>query len=408
MARRVFFHIGVPKSGTTFLQDVLWRNRQRLADQGILLPCQRRDHLHSTLVIREHPHIDRRLPSAPGAWDRIVDQTKNWPGTVIISHEFFGAAAPEQAKRAIDDLAPAEVHIVVTARDYVRQLPGAWQERLKYRSTDRFCDFIADDSEGGPLTGLGWRTYDISGVLGRWAIDLPPERVHVVTVPQKSASPGVLWERFAGLCGIDPDSCDLSAASPNQSLGVAQAELLRRVNFKIAPPIRGPRELAPWIRDFLAHRILAGRPGQRFGLPQEVTPALRERARRAADGVSAAGYDVVGDLAELIPPEDQPKFPQPDAVTDAELLEVATQAIADMLHEYRAQTLRAGRQKRRADEAERALADARARPVGSPAVAGRVRQALVDLSERQPVVMKARVRYRRTIDAARRRRKRRT
>ncbi|MGH3319961.1 MAG: hypothetical protein ACRDN9_07240, partial [Streptosporangiaceae bacterium] len=353
MARLVFLHIGAPKSGTTFLQDVLWRNRQRLADQGILLPCQRRDHLHATLVIREDPHIDRRLPSAPGAWDRIVDQTNSWPGTVIISHEFFGAATPEQAKRAIDDLAPAEVHIVFTSRDYVRQIPGAWQERLKYRFTDRFSDFIADDSEGGPLTEMGWRTYDASGVLGRWAIDVPPERVHVVTVPQEGGSPGVLWKRFATLCGIDPDSCDTSTASPNRSLSVAQAELLRRVNFKIAPPIRGPRELAGWIRDFLAHRILAAQGGDRLGLPPDMIPALRARARRAVDEISATGYDVVGDLAELIPPEGLPERPHPDAVTDAELLEVATQAIADMLHEYRAQTLRANGQQRRADEAAR-------------------------------------------------------
>src|SRR6187549_340164 len=42
MARRVFFHIGAPKSGTTFLQTVMWENRARLEGQGLLYPGSRR------------------------------------------------------------------------------------------------------------------------------------------------------------------------------------------------------------------------------------------------------------------------------------------------------------------------------------------------------------------------------
>ncbi len=38
MADRVFLHIGVPKSGTTYLQAGLWQNREPLRDQGLLFP----------------------------------------------------------------------------------------------------------------------------------------------------------------------------------------------------------------------------------------------------------------------------------------------------------------------------------------------------------------------------------
>lgn len=418
MARRVFLHIGAPKSGTTYLQDIMWRNRARLKAQGILLPGQRRDHLHSTLVVREDPHIDIRLPSAPTAWVRLVDEARAWDGTVVISHEFFGAATAEQAKRAVGDLAPAEVHIVFTTRDYVRQLPGAWQERLKYRFRETFSDFVADDREGGPLTELGWRTYDISGVLGRWGPAVPPERVHVVTVPQKSAPPGILWERFARVCGIEPDSCDTTTASSNTSLGAAEAELLRRVNFKIEPPIRGPGQLARWNRDFLAHRVLGARDGARFGVPPDTVVALRKRAQRAIDDISPAGYDIVGDLSELIPPEDVSRLPHPDEVTDAELLDVATETIAELLQHYRTQTLRADREKRRAGNAERAFSqahaefapyenahdpDRRAAPGRRFGLGPRLRGFLIGLSERYPAVMKARLGYRHAVDAAHRR-----
>ena len=33
---RVFLHIGEPKTGTTFLQQVMWRNRSELAARGVV------------------------------------------------------------------------------------------------------------------------------------------------------------------------------------------------------------------------------------------------------------------------------------------------------------------------------------------------------------------------------------
>src|SRR5687767_8746869 len=37
--RRCFVHVGLPKTGTTYLQSILWRSRDELARQGIsLLP----------------------------------------------------------------------------------------------------------------------------------------------------------------------------------------------------------------------------------------------------------------------------------------------------------------------------------------------------------------------------------
>ena len=34
----MFLHIGEPKTGTTFLQQVMWPNRAELAAQGVVLP----------------------------------------------------------------------------------------------------------------------------------------------------------------------------------------------------------------------------------------------------------------------------------------------------------------------------------------------------------------------------------
>ena len=407
MAGRVFFHIGPPKSGTTYLQDILWKNKKRLASDGVLLPARRVDNFHATMVVRENPHVHKRHHTAPTAWARILEETRQWEGTAIISHEFFGGASAEQTKRVIDDLSPAEVHVVVTARDYVRLMPAAWQQWVKTRYWGSLTDFIREDAYGGPLSEWGWRTADIAAMLDRWGRHLPPEQVHVVTVPQSGAPPDLLWKRFADLCGIDPDSCDPAGARPNQSLGVVETELMRRVSPNVTQPIRGtPRELLRWLRDFFAHQVLAARQGQRFGLSADDAALLREKSRQAADSIDAAGYHVVGDLSELIPPDELPELPHPDSVTETQLVEAAAEVIAEMLQHYRTQTLRGDEQKRRAVAAERALAEANAklaRLEEGSAEPRRVRRLLIALSEQHRTIMRARRAYRRMTGGLRER-----
>src|ERR1044072_2231107 len=94
MARqRVFLHIGSPKTGTTFLQEVLWTNRDALREAGVKYPGSRADaHFLATQDLRElvwHGHVD---PAVPGAWDRLVTEVRTWPGASVISHEMVGSA----------------------------------------------------------------------------------------------------------------------------------------------------------------------------------------------------------------------------------------------------------------------------------------------------------------------------
>ena len=38
--KKVFFHVGAPKTGTTYLQQVLFQNREALARDGVLYPYE--------------------------------------------------------------------------------------------------------------------------------------------------------------------------------------------------------------------------------------------------------------------------------------------------------------------------------------------------------------------------------
>ena len=141
MARRVFLHIGVPKSGTTFLQTTMWRNRQALQEQGFLYPGRERmDHYHASRQVRGVSSA--RMGDYAAVWDRLVERLHGWDGDGLISHEFFSMATAAQARAAVRALAPAEVHIVLTARDYLRHLPAVWQDDLKMHSVASFDDFM--------------------------------------------------------------------------------------------------------------------------------------------------------------------------------------------------------------------------------------------------------------------------
>ena len=85
--RRVILHVGSPKTGTTFLQEVLWSQRDLAAQQGVLLPLERFfDHYLALLDLRGLSDRPEHPARAVGMWDRLVKEADGWPGTVLVSH----------------------------------------------------------------------------------------------------------------------------------------------------------------------------------------------------------------------------------------------------------------------------------------------------------------------------------
>jgi hypothetical protein len=334
VARTVFFHIGLPKTGTTYLQTLMWDNREELRRQGVLLPGESgRQHLWASGVVREDPNLDRRAPQAVHAWDRLVAEVNAWPGTAVLSHEFFAAASAEQAARAASVLEGAEVHVVVTARDTLSLVTARWQEYVKNGATVPIDDY-PENEETDPVNEWDWGTLDLADVLARWGAALPAEHVHVLTLPKPDQPRETLWLRFAELVGIDPSSCGPAESARNESLGVVEVELLRRVNPELTD-FRTPLDRGNWIRGYLAQGKLVPRGGERFWPSEKRVAELCARGERIADEVAAAGYHVIGDADDLRPPAVVPQRRHPDSVTDAELVDAAAQVIAAMMTDVR-------------------------------------------------------------------------
>jgi hypothetical protein len=329
----VFLHIGEPKTGTTFLQQVMWRNRSELAAQGVVLPGHHpQDHFRASQDLRGIP----KLPGDPagswtGEWDILAQQAKQAGRVAVISHELFSAADAEQAGRAVSSLSPAEVHVVLTVRDIATLLPAEWQETVKHRNSRQWEDWLGDviDRESvdpDRRQWWFWRVHDTMAILGIWSRHVPAERVHVITTPPRGSAAGLLWERFASLIGVGPGRVDLSRARPNASLGMAETEFLRLLNQAL------PDEVPDWfymwnVKEAVAHRALAARPsGGQLVLPADREAWAKEQAESLVAGLRDAGYDLIGDPDELRPrpaaepassPADQPAGQVLDAAVAA-------------------------------------------------------------------------------------------
>ena len=336
--RRVIVHVGAPKTGTSFVQDVLWQNRESLAGQGVLYPADRFDeHFLAALDLMEL-HWGGLEEQAVGAWDRLAERVRAWEGTVIISHEILATASRQQVRRALDSFGEAEVHVVLSARDLVRQIPAEWQENVKHRRTVAYRDFldaITDPARTGQLASWFWGVQEVPDILDRWGGTLPPERVHLVTVPAPGADRGLLWQRFAAVLGLDAGELAPDTSRVNASLGVPETALVRRLNEQVNHGVLVGEDYRRFVRELLAHRTLSQRAGSpRLGLPADVRAWAVELSQAWVEDLATRGYDVVGSLDDLVPdPADPGDFADPDHPDEEAVADAATQAVVTLLEE---------------------------------------------------------------------------
>ena len=339
--RRITVHVGSPKTGTSFVQDVLWRNEQSLAERGVLYPAERFDgHFLAALDLLELPWggLEKQ---AVGAWDRLAARVRDFPGTAIVSHEILAIASRQQVRRALDSLAggDAEVHVVLSARDLVRQIPAEWQENVKHRRTVGYRDFldkITDPGRHGSLASWFWGVQEVPDILARWGSGLPPDRVHLVTVPKPGAPRDLLWQRFERVLGLEGmlDESALADARrrANPSLGVNETALIRRINERVNDGVLVGDDYRRLVRELLGHRTLSQRrTSPRLGLPDDVRAWAVELSGAWIEELAARGYDVAGDLEDLRPDPHgtealfvDPDHPDEDAVADAALDSIVT------------------------------------------------------------------------------------
>ncbi|WP_432477805.1 hypothetical protein [Nocardioides sp. GXQ0305] len=333
MSPTVYLHIGAPKTGTTYLQDMLTRNASALADHDVHFPG--RSALVSPGLFQFRAALDllgQDWGGAPGhaegSWEALVRRVRRRTGTVVVSHEILAPAPPDQVARAMADLGP-DVHVVYTARDLGRQVPAAWQESIKQGRRWRYASFVRRMERGRTWFS---RAFDLPTVLGRWGAHVPPEHVHLITLPPSGHSrPGDdLWHRFCRVVGIDPAWAPEQSTRSNVSLGVAEAAVLRRLNKQLDRRNRRVAAYDGLVRSMLAEDVLVQGESPRITLPPDAYEWVDRTTSTWLEWIEQAGIDVVGDVEELRPARPETPWRDPDQVSARKRSRVALNALAAM------------------------------------------------------------------------------
>jgi hypothetical protein len=341
MSRVVYLHVGAPKTGTTYVQDRLSLNASRLSGHGIHVPTGSRFVTPALFQFRAALDVlGQDWGGAPGhaegAWSALMRKVDRLQGTVVISHEILAAATSSQVARVMNDLDGGEVHVVYSARDLARQLPSGWQETSKQGRKWSFRRFLNRVERGTPWFA---QAVDLPAVLGTWTAHLPPDRVHVVTVPAPTtAAPrqgDLLWLRFCEAFGIDPAWAPLDSERANRSMGIPETQLVRQLNRRLDRAVRREAAYDKLIRDLLAQRELAQNRSLPVRLPPERFGWAEQQAERWVDWLTGSGVHLIGDLEDLRPvrpPPDQ-VWHNPDRVATKRVLKAALDGLEAMTRE---------------------------------------------------------------------------
>jgi len=387
---RVFFHIGLAKTGTTSIQAALEHSQERYAAHGVCLPGGS----HRAQRRAAYDLVGRRLagddePMA-GAFRRLVEAVDSCGAPrAVVSEELFALAQPRQVRKLCRQLAGHEIEVVVGVRDLGRTLLSRWQQELVNAQTfgwRPFADAVRDPGQGAVRAGVAfWLRHDVVRILDTWERCVPRDRIHLVTVPPSGTPPEVLLDRFAGAVGLPAGVLRLDGPPRNTSLGAVELEVLRRLNTRVGGLPR--RQYLVVVENGIRPGL--ERPGsRRLALPPEDVGWVAERNAELVDQLSARGYQVHGDLEELSTPltrgvDATGDGRRLDDVTEEELLEATEEALAalgrahaDLFRRHRRAL---GRRQEQAGPAERAASWLRATAFHAGVVA-------LERADRNPVL----------------------
>ncbi|MFZ0323489.1 MAG: hypothetical protein WAN48_05070 [Actinomycetes bacterium] len=301
----VHLHIGEPKTGTTFIQALLFHNQAALRANGVLVAGNKLDQIRGG-----HDVLGRAKTAGThdtsGAWQRLAAEIQAFDGPhAVISMEMLTRARPPQVRRAVEAFGPdADVRVVITARDVGSVAPARWQESVQFRRSWTFQDYLdgvfSESPKQSPSGRHFWDLHNTPLTVEKWGAVVGLDHVTVVTVPPPSAPRDLLWQRFGEAVGIAVDAYE-PAAAVNASLGAASAELMRRVNQSLAEQDLRDADYAKICRSFLAKSVLPPLKGSedRIGLPAEYVDAATKASDHLVAALRESGVRVVGDLDEL-------------------------------------------------------------------------------------------------------------
>ncbi len=333
--RPVFVHIGLQKTGTSYLQSIFWQSQAELTRQGLdMVPGSKRDTFHLMLCVRDRYNPEFDPPEVAEALDRLPAALAAAKGSrALISEECLAVATHDQIKSLLAACAGREVHVIVTLRDLGRQIPSAWQQLLQSGGSVKFNAYLRRlQKTEHRHRAKYWVEKNVIEILDRWAEHVPESRIHLVTVPPPGSDPDALLERFGQVVGIDVSRLNREVGRLNKSIGRNQAEVLSLVNSHLDKVNRRRNVYGEVGKRYFAVKVLGAQPGERILVPDQYRDWVHQVSERHVRRIEAGNFQVVGDLQDLVS-VDATFASGSVRPADGDLVDVATIALAQMLDE---------------------------------------------------------------------------
>jgi len=349
--QRLYLHIGAPKTGTTYIQDLLWINKDRLRAGGLYVPGQRQlDHFHFERDLRDNVqppnHPEERWEGRVGRM--AAEMLAEGAPTNVISAERLCAATRPQVESALDQLADFDVHVVYGVRDLASLLTSEWQESVKHGNRRQLHQWL-DELESHNDHEWFWQANDYARVFGNWDLG-DPSRTHVVTFPRPGSPSEEVWLRFAAAIGWS-GRVEFSAGRPNESLGFLEASVVARIQERIPPGFQLVRRVHIMRAEVAGNKLAQREDRMPILIPERHREWITRDTARRLDQLEQSGYDTIGDLADLR--DLDRRFG--DVSTDgheAEMLDAAVDAAAELVTLLARERIRNDRLRRKIREAE--------------------------------------------------------
>ncbi len=347
------FYVGLPKTGTTSLQEAASAARETLYKYGVYYPGTGRNHRAEVRAFMRTPDwlVDRvgGEPMRPGAtfpeasrvpprsqWTALMDDIDRTPSNrVFITHEQAAAATDEEAVAFVDELGRGRTHIVITLRSVSEVLVSRWIETLKEGETATFEDWLealyTPLDERVPVRMR--RSLDQAGVVERWAQAAGPANVTVIVADKQHRDllPET-FERLLGLPGRTLTGMVSGGVRTNRSMSLPESQVMQRVNARVvrSDDMSWPVYLTVVKRGAITRILEARTPSDgegRVRLPRWAAERAERDGAEYAERIAATGVRVVGDPDRLGEPAASAEEADNAADETAALRDIAVESL---------------------------------------------------------------------------------
>lgn len=224
----IVIHAGLPKTGTTYLQQRFVANRSWLADRGVHYPTMGQEigpgHHNLAQVLADKPVEEPWAQQPPGDCVKAAIVT-DCP-RVLLSSETFSSLHPAPIKQLKAALHGHDVTYVLHLRRRSALAFSRWQEEVKHGSARSFAEFLADQ-----LVGVG-NALRIENPVIIALQTFGVAALRLIVFEELIARQADLFDHFVEhILELDPsDAVPAAATSANAALPAPTIEALRAIN----------------------------------------------------------------------------------------------------------------------------------------------------------------------------------